>query len=632
MTSIRDAASAWSKFWFDPADPYTLGIIRLLTGWMLVYNLLVWGIDLKAFFGPDGLQPLQTIIDFHADTPVFSFWFYVPEPWIETVHWLCVGIAFLFFLGVGTRVTSVLAFLITISYSQRVPVANFGLDQILGMLCLYLAIGPSGACLSLDRWWKVRRARLKAVELPEPRCSSARLAVRLIQFHMCVIYFWAGLGKLKGDSWFTGEAMWQVLANQEYQTMDLTWMAWTPFLPYLVAHVTVIWEMSFCILVWNKKLRPWVLLIGTGMHFGIGAFLGMWTFGLVMTYAYFAFSDSAAWRRRLGWLAERLAATIPRTPSTQSVPTEPQPQPEPVPSTSPVAVTLSDAPPIAEPAFANDSEPDWGFDFPIQNAAREQPLVEEACQEKANETVAPHESDTDRTVAGEQTGVNAAVVRNELASTEVADMETVAESTEQPATAETAETAEAQQRAPRMNRPVIRPTAAAGYVSVKSSDAARQETTPQVASVHEARQQDSGEFNLNPETALLLITLCKNERSTLRRYFGKHDITCKAAPTIEIALSLTTTIKPVAVVVAGTQMQSEELATLLEDLQDLTDAPTLALTSKPQAARLAQLGLPTRTLIYPVSPGEIRRTLGSMLFGPKETTSGPNRKRKTTEL
>jgi uncharacterized membrane protein YphA (DoxX/SURF4 family) len=314
MTSLRDAVTAWRDFWFNPADSYTLGIIRLLTGWMLVYNLLVWGIDLQAFFGVNGLQPLQTVLDFHAGTPVFSFWFHVPEPWIETAHWTCVGLAALFFLGVCTRVTSVLAFLITISYSQRVPVANFGLDQILGMLCLYLAIGPSGTCLSVDRWWKNRRARQQGVELTEPQHSSARLALRLIQVHMCVIYFWAGLAKLKGDTWFTGEAMWTVLANQEYQTMDLTWMAWVPFLPYLAAHVTVIWEMSFCVLIWNKKFRPWILLIGTGMHVGIGAFLGMWTFGLVMTYAYFAFGDPAAWRRRFGWVKTRT------TPASLQVP------------------------------------------------------------------------------------------------------------------------------------------------------------------------------------------------------------------------------------------------------------------------------------------------------------------------
>jgi len=33
----------------------------------------------------------------------------------------------------------------------RAPMANYGLDQINGMAALYLAIGPSGRVLSIDR-------------------------------------------------------------------------------------------------------------------------------------------------------------------------------------------------------------------------------------------------------------------------------------------------------------------------------------------------------------------------------------------------------------------------------------------------------------------------------------------------
>ena len=174
------------------------------------------------------------------------------------------------------------------------------------MLCLYLAIGPSGASLSLDsvlmrKWRTVRDLRSPKHELP-----MARMALRLIQLHLCAIYFWAGFAKLKGDTWWTGEAMWQVIANREYQTMDLTWMAGVPWLPYLLAQVTVAWEVSFCAMVWKDRFRPIWLAIGTAVHFGIGACLGMWTFGLIMTFPYFAFSDGRRWRRRLTLFRESL--------------------------------------------------------------------------------------------------------------------------------------------------------------------------------------------------------------------------------------------------------------------------------------------------------------------------------------
>ena len=302
LTSVRrrleHGVAAWHRFWFDPLDPLMLGVIRLLTGWMLLYNLLVWSLQLEIFFGRNGLQPLDTVRRLYESRLVFSFWLWIDDKYLWPVHIACVIVAALFCIGAATRVTSILAFLITISYSQRVPVANFGFDQILGMMCLYLAVAPSGAAMSMDsvirRWWNGLDQTI-----PPVRFASARMASRLIQLHLCAIYFWAGFSKLKGPTWWTGEAMWNVIANQEYQTIDLTWMAWTPWLPFLIAHVTIAWEAFFIVLVWNHRLRPFVLAMGAAMHFGIGAFLGMWTFGLIMTFAYLSFSDPEIWRTRI---------------------------------------------------------------------------------------------------------------------------------------------------------------------------------------------------------------------------------------------------------------------------------------------------------------------------------------------
>ncbi len=305
LDSIRNTtdqvAAAWHRFWFEPLDPLMLGCMRLLTGWLLFYNLLTWSLQLETFFGHQGVQPLDAVRRVYESRFVFSFWFWLDDQYLWPVHIVCLVIAAMFCIGAATRLTSVLAFLITISYSQRVPVANFGFDQILGMMCLYLAMAPSGAAVSVDthiRKWRQRR-KGAAMDTAPARYASARMASRLIQLHLCAIYFWAGFSKLKGPTWWTGEAMWNVIANQEYQTLDLTWMAWMPWLPFLIAHITIAWETSFIVLVWNRRLRPFVLAMGTAMHFGIGAFLGMWTFGLIMTFAYLSFSDPQVWRFRI---------------------------------------------------------------------------------------------------------------------------------------------------------------------------------------------------------------------------------------------------------------------------------------------------------------------------------------------
>src|SRR5690606_24525581 len=146
------------------------------------------------------------------------------------------------------------------SYCNRAPLATFGMDQIAAILAFYLMIGPSGAMYSLDSLLRRRRSVRREVvpspplrgrgtgergralpdtfESSETRSSeeaspstvpplslalspaagargpenqylSAGLALRLIQVHYCIIYFFAGVSKLQGRTWWTGEALWR---------------------------------------------------------------------------------------------------------------------------------------------------------------------------------------------------------------------------------------------------------------------------------------------------------------------------------------------------------------------------------------------------------------------------------------
>ncbi len=275
--SRRALAESWDAFWFRPADPTLLGLIRIMAGLMLVYTHAVWGLVLDDFFGPKAWLSPKFVRFLQADRYTYSFWWVVPNGW----QWVAFGLSMvalvMFTVGLWTRLTSVLALIVTISFAHRAPLAMFGLDQINAVLALYLAIGPSGQALSVDRWL----ARRRGIPAPAPS-ASANLAIRLINVHMCLIYFCAGTSKLQGEAWWDGGAMWLALSNLEYQSTDMTWLVWHPWLLNLATHVCVLWEISFAALIWQPKLRPLVLTISVFLHVGIGAFLGMWTFGLIM--------------------------------------------------------------------------------------------------------------------------------------------------------------------------------------------------------------------------------------------------------------------------------------------------------------------------------------------------------------
>jgi uncharacterized membrane protein YphA (DoxX/SURF4 family) len=306
---VARPVDAWTAFWFTPLDPLSLGVCRTLVGSMMLYSHLVWGLNLEGFFGPEGWQSQEAMQSFFAEDWLPSLWWHVPAEQLRVVHLLCVVPLAMFALGILTPVSSLLALAVTISNSNRAPLANYGMDQILVMLGLYLTIGGSGARVSVDAWWRRRADRNSALR-PRPGATArARLATRLIQVHYCVIYFFAGISKLQGDAWWTGDAVWLAFANLEYQAIDMTWLARYPWITQIATHGTVLWELSFPFLVWNRSLRPFVLAAGIAMHAGIGLFMGMITFGLIAIFGYIAFVPPEVLQRMPGLFSSRSAKT-----------------------------------------------------------------------------------------------------------------------------------------------------------------------------------------------------------------------------------------------------------------------------------------------------------------------------------
>jgi len=316
----RSLADDWDAFWFRPADPTLLGLLRILTGLMLLYTHAVWGLVLGQFLGPVSWLSPALVRAIQQDEYAYSFWWLVADGWLWPVYGLSMAVLLLFTLGLFTRATSVLSLLVVISFAHRVPQATFGLDQINAMLTLYLAIGPCGQALSLDRL--IARRRSGSAASPPAPSGGANLALRLINVHMCVIYFFAGVSKLQGESWWTGEAMWRAFANLEYQSIDMTWLAWHPWLLNLLSHVCVLWEVFFCVLIWQPRLRPLMLAGAVVLHVGIGACLGMWTFGLIMLVGCASFLPNQAVRDLVAALSS--GRSKPKT-ALMPFPTPPQP-------------------------------------------------------------------------------------------------------------------------------------------------------------------------------------------------------------------------------------------------------------------------------------------------------------------
>ncbi len=310
----QSAAAAWNRFWFVPADPATLGLIRILAGLMLLYTHLVWSRDLAGFFGSAGRLSPEFVRAFHRTAWAWSHFHWIEAPAaLWTIHVVALVIIAMLTVGLASRITSVLTFLITVSYVHRVPGALFGLDQINALLAMYLMVGPCGDAYSLDRWLAARRGRA-----PASPSVTANIAIRLIQVHMCIVYLIAGFGKVLGETWWLGTAMWGALANYEYQTLDVTWLGAWPLVINALTHLVMVWEVSYAVLVWPRLTRPLVLALAVPLHLGIAFCMGMITFGLVMLIGNVAFVSPQLVREFLSWIgsAGRAGGRVPQSGRT----------------------------------------------------------------------------------------------------------------------------------------------------------------------------------------------------------------------------------------------------------------------------------------------------------------------------
>lgn len=308
------AARGWNAFFFTPADPTALGLIRLVVGLLLLWSLAVYGLDLHAYFGSHGWDDPEIVRVVHREQApwAWSFWFVVPDGLLWPVWAGCLVVAALFAAGLWSRVTAVLAWVIIVSTARRVPTSLFGFDQILSSWAFYLAItGASGQAVSLDRFLtRYRRARAAVARrrpdgrwlvppgVPAPSVS-ANLALRLIQLHLVLIYGMAGLAKLQGQGWWSGMAIWGVLASAEFRQFDLTWLVAYPWLLNLMTHGSLALEISYPVLVWIPVLRPLLLTGVVLLHLGIALVApGLTEFGLAMMAGNLAFV-AGGWLRSL---------------------------------------------------------------------------------------------------------------------------------------------------------------------------------------------------------------------------------------------------------------------------------------------------------------------------------------------
>jgi ABC-type multidrug transport system fused ATPase/permease subunit len=285
-SSFDAAVDAWRAFWFRREPAYTLGLIRIVFGAIVIGWTLTLVADLDKFFGARGVVPRQPFGAF--EWGVFTTW---TDDRALMISWTVLFIsAVALTVGWHSRIAALLVFVLVVSFEYRNPyVFNSG-DNLIRVEALFLAIAPCGAALSLDQrrstgsFWSAQ--------------TRALWPVRLMQVQLTLVYLATFVVRMSGEKWPNGTALSYALRLRDMLILPVPhWIVTNPLLMNIATWGTLLLELFIGILIWNRRCRPVVMVVGVTFHAIIMVTVAVGFFSPAMFVLYLAFVSPETVRR-----------------------------------------------------------------------------------------------------------------------------------------------------------------------------------------------------------------------------------------------------------------------------------------------------------------------------------------------
>ncbi|PHR97082.1 MAG: hypothetical protein COA78_28060 [Blastopirellula sp.] len=282
----QTVSKSWEAFWFVRVETKTVSLLRLLVGSIALIYALLFTIQLTDWYAADGILSSSFTISMLSteDNNYAYYWsllYYVNTPvelWIlHSIGLLVIGA---FAVGFQTRYTSIAAFIFVASYAQRAPMLAGLIEPLLCPMVLYLCFAPCGNYFSVDAWLRAKKQKLADRKVEDS--LGANITLRLIQVHLCMFYAMMALTKLGGYTWWGGESMWWLIAQNHSPLVDLRFLRDAPLFVFSWTHLVVLFELCFPLLIWVKVFRPLLIVLSILHWISLSLVTGNWEFGLLI--------------------------------------------------------------------------------------------------------------------------------------------------------------------------------------------------------------------------------------------------------------------------------------------------------------------------------------------------------------
>lgn len=273
-------------FLFPADDGRWLSVLRIGLG----IQVLLYALSLKddwnfLFSGPEhgliGRALSEALLSRESPFVPRLGWFVAMGARVGLPEWTVLSIAWsvLLFAGCGlvagifSRASAILAWFIHLCATSSGSLVSYGVDNFMTIALFYLMLAPLPNRYALEQYWQPARGQ-------DPQVIG--FWRRVLQVHLCLIYFFGGLAKALGSGWWTGTSLWRALTRSPFNLIPAeALVGWKYVFPIAGIGICVL-EMGYPFFIWQKRTRPTWLACIIAMHIGIGVAMGMYLFALIM--------------------------------------------------------------------------------------------------------------------------------------------------------------------------------------------------------------------------------------------------------------------------------------------------------------------------------------------------------------
>jgi predicted DCC family thiol-disulfide oxidoreductase YuxK len=308
-TRLTALNNLWSRIWFQNRPTTPLEITRIGIGTALLIHYALATPYLSELWGENGWVPRDVAVT--NDPWSLSLLFGVTSPWqLVAFHFVFLACCVAFILGWRTSWVKWFVLIGQISYDHRDPLLFYGVDKILASLLFILCLAPVGRAISLDRVRAVRAAKRKNLGATLPQFTSpwTGACTRLMQIQMVTLFFYSAISKLGGNDWWYGDAVWYVFTTDEhYSPLLLHIFASQYWLVNLATYGTILIELGYVFLIWQRATRPYLLVLALFLHSQFALLMGLYYFSFTMMMGHMGFvrpewlaNLGLAWKKKIG--------------------------------------------------------------------------------------------------------------------------------------------------------------------------------------------------------------------------------------------------------------------------------------------------------------------------------------------